>query len=373
MHFDASSMARLGFGTAFMLAGCGASAPAPRPVEIAAGVVSEDAYPERRVVFPGGVTGLPDRAYTSEPGYRPLTLDLYLPPGSPGAGVLRPFVVFVHGGGWVGGSPRTMGAFRNWPEVLASLAARGYVVASVSYRLAHEAPFPAALLDVKAAIRWLRAHAADFDLDEARGVIWGPSAGGYLAALTALSCDAAALRSLSPSPASDVPAGVERNPPPPPTEQSECMQGAVVWNGVSDLTTFEGAEASALLGCEAADCTSRAAREVARVASPITYVDGTDPPVLILHGSADRVVPSQQAERLYEALRASRVAAQLELLPEIDHSFLGPTPEATRDASLEALERTIAFIDATIGDGRASLSPVDLPVGLSPTLPLTSR
>src|SRR5262245_33576966 len=107
-------------------------------------VVNADRYPETRVNFPGGVVGLPKVTFYSPAG-RAVWLDLYLPPASSGAA--RPFIVYMHGGGWSGGTARTTGTFEDWPSVLASIAAKGYVVASVDYRLSGEAKFPAAAQD----------------------------------------------------------------------------------------------------------------------------------------------------------------------------------------------------------------------------------
>src|SRR4051812_14686555 len=158
---------------------------------IGAKAVLEDRYPERRVAFPGGVTGLPDLVYSTVAGFRPLTLDLYLPPESVSGGA--PVIIYVHGGGWTSGHTRHSGAFENWPGVLASLAGRGYVVASLSYRLSGEAPSPAAEQDVKSAVRWLRGNAARFGVDKRHIGIWGGSAGGQLAALAGTSCGVPAL------------------------------------------------------------------------------------------------------------------------------------------------------------------------------------
>jgi acetyl esterase/lipase len=160
-------------------------------VPVADGVFNGDTYPQAKVSFPGGVTGLPDLTYTTAGGYRRLKLDLYLPPG-PTTGA-RPVIVYMHGGGWSGGTPRTTGAFENWPEVLASFAARGYVVASIHYRLSGEAPYPAAIQDAKAAVRWLRTNATTYGIDTNRFVSWGVSAGGQLAGLLATSCNVAEL------------------------------------------------------------------------------------------------------------------------------------------------------------------------------------
>jgi carboxylesterase type B len=195
-------------GLACMLLVGGASGAAA----VSGQVVVGDAYPPRHIGFPGGVTGFPDLVYETVPGFRPLHLDLYRPADGPDK-TLHPFVVYVHGGGWMGGHTRQSGAFTRWPDVLAALAARGYVVASIEYRLSSEARFPAAQQDVKAAIRWLRSQALTYHIDKTRGLIWGASAGGQLAALTATSCGVATL-----------------DPVGAPAE-SDCVQGAVtrIW------------------------------------------------------------------------------------------------------------------------------------------------
>ena len=174
--------------------------------------VLEDRYPVRRVAFGGGVTGLADVVYSQPSGFRPLTLDLYLPASrSAGAPVARPLVLFVHGGAWFVGHTRHSGAFERWPDVLAALAARGYVVSSMNYRFSREAPFPAAIQDVKMAIRYLRAHAGEYGIDKQRVLVWGGSSGGQLAALAATTCHVAALE-----------------PPDAPAE-SDCVQAALLW------------------------------------------------------------------------------------------------------------------------------------------------
>ena len=180
----------------------GTAAAAEDAVATAAHPVLEDRYPERRTAFAGGVVGFADLTYSVLPGFRPLRLDLYQPPGAPGS---HPLVVFIHGGGWMSGHTRHSGAFEDWPGVLASLAAKGYVVASLEYRLSGEAPFPAAIQDVKAAIRWLRARAPQYGIDRQRAIVWGGSAGGQLAALAATSCGAAALRPVTERPARESP------------------------------------------------------------------------------------------------------------------------------------------------------------------------
>ncbi|HTI66920.1 MAG TPA: alpha/beta hydrolase [Caulobacteraceae bacterium] len=314
-----------------------AAAPSPAAVaRIAPAVVLADAWPPLRTAFAGGVVGLPDLTYAAVPGYRPLKLDLYLPPAAFKGP--RPVIVYVHGGGWVNGTPRTTGAFENWPQVLAAFAARGYVVAALSYRLAGEQPFPAAIHDVKAGIRWLRANAAAYRVDKGRVLVWGTSSGGELAAVAAVSCGVAALE------------------PPGPAADSDCVQAAVTWYGGFDFAMDLADRTAALppgaspriespyMGCS--PCTA----EQLRAPSATTYLDAGDPPMLLIHGTADRTAAPRQSQMFYEALRALGIRAELVMLPGIDHSLIGPTPQATRAAGVQALERTLAFADATIGD-----------------------
>ena len=315
--------------------------------------VLEDRYPVRRTHFPDGVVGLADLTYAVITGFRPLRLDLYLAPN--GTNTAHPLVIFVHGGGWQGGHTRHSGAFADWPDVLASLAAKGYVVASVEYRLSGEARFPAAIQDVKSAIRWLRSHSSEYGIDPARAVIWGGSAGGQLAALAATSCGVADLE-----PTQTTPLPGARVPTTQPSA-SDCVQGLIAWYGVFDFTTLarqsaavggrEGSDVNSApdryLGCTSSDCETEE-----KAASAASYVNSKDPPALLIHGSDDHTVPTQQSRDFLALLRSKGVAAELLEIPGVDHSFIGKTPQATRAASLEALQRSFEFIDKTIGNAR---------------------
>jgi acetyl esterase/lipase len=306
---------------------------AERPL-IAETPVLEDRYP-RNVVDFGVVEGLPDLVFTTVPGFRPLRLDLYRPKTKASRG--RPLVIYIHGGGWQGGHTRHSGAFANWPGVLASLAAQGYVVASIEYRLSGEAPFPAAFDDVKAALQWLRSQAAVYGIDPSRAVIWGGSAGGHLAALTAVTCESNQTGSVKDA-------------------ASRCVQGFVAWYGIFDMAGIleaEGARAanapsagSRFLACEKRRCDPK----LVASASPIVHVDTNDPPSLLIHGRGDAVVNVDQSVRFHETLHARGVASTLKIIDGVDHSFIGATPQQTRDASIEALDATFKFIAATIGD-----------------------
>jgi acetyl esterase/lipase len=321
-----------------------AAAAEERAVEVATTPMLADPYPLRETAFPGGVVGQPDLVYAIPLGFRPLRLDLYLPSGG---GAQRPLVVYIHGGGWQSGHTRHSGAFADWPSVLASLARKGYVVASIEYRLSGEARFPAAVADVKTALRWLRSRARELRIDRARAVLWGGSAGGHLAALAAASCGVA-------EPAPKLSAAASAGAAPLQSE-SDCVQGLVAWYGVFDFGA--AADRDAQRGAEAPPakflgCSPQACPELAALASPITHLDARDPPTLLIHGEHDRVVPAEQSREFQRALQARGVRSRLIVLPEVDHSFIGKSAASTRAASLEALAATFEFIDAAIGEKR---------------------
>ncbi len=295
-----------------------AQIPSPPP-EIAAQAVYEDHYPANQVTFPNGVKGIPDLVYWEPIGYRPLTLDIYLPPaGIPRPAAGFPLIVHIHGGGWMLGDARLSGPFVDFPGVLASLSARGYVVASINYRLSGEAAFPAPVQDVKAAIRWLRSRAADYHIDPARAVTWGESAGGHLAGLVAVSCGAQTLE-----PAQAIQIAFPNTPPDVVTSPkiSDCVQGGVSWYGVFDIATIAAqprqekamsrdvadAPEWRLLGCFATECKKG---QIA-AASPVTYVDAKSPPMLLIVGSEDKTVPYHQTLEMADKLKAAGAAAEL--------------------------------------------------------------
>jgi acetyl esterase/lipase len=305
-----------------------------------------DAMAAATVAFPDGIVAHGGVIYAAPIGYRPLTLDIYTPAAKGGA--KRPLIIYVHGGAWLLGNPREAAAYRDWPAILAAAAAQGYVVASVSYRFAREAPLPAQIRDVKTAIRFLRTHADDYGIDPARVGIWGDSAGGHLIGLEATTCGVAEFEPVVEAPRWGAPPVASSAPPP-----SDCVQAAVGWYGIYDLldegpvkrpTPPPDDAVRLLLGCAAAPCTDAQKR----AASPITYVDAGDAPMLLLHGSDDMAVPPKQSESMAAALKAAGVAAQVRILSGANHAWYGKTPEATRDANREAMRLTLDFFDAQL-------------------------
>jgi acetyl esterase/lipase len=331
-----------------------AQLPEPEPkIAAAASKMSRRTVPHT-VMFANGVQSSMDVQFWSPVGYRPLTLDIYLPPPSiprPRAGF--PLVVQIHGGGWMIGDKRLSGPFVDWPSVLASLAATGYVVAAVDYRLSSEAQFPVQAQDIKASIRWLRLNASKYGIDGKRVVAWGESAGAHLAALAAVSCGVDLLEPRESKNLFGLIADVTSK------NASDCVQGSVAWFGVFDMTTIQSqarevhalsrderdAPEWRLLGCFATQCRP----QQLAAASPITYVDKNDPPMLLIVGNADTTVPTEQTLQMAGKLESAGVKHELLVLPGVNHQFLGKTQAATREANLKALAATFQFIDRVIG------------------------
>lgn len=300
---------------------------------------SQDTYPVQVTTWPGGVTSLADVTYKVTSGYRPQIIDIYMPPKpAKGAAKPRPLVMYIHGGGWMNGTTRNAGALANFPAALARLASEGFVVASLEYRLAKEARFPAQVQDARDALRFLKANAAKYGIDPARSAVWGGSAGGHLAALTALSCGDTSLD----QPGVAAPAG------------SECVQASVIWYGVFDFAALaanrpggsDGA-GQGLLGCSG-PCTA----EQYAPASPVSYIDAKDPPMLLIHGNDDKTVPVAQSHLAEARLKAAGVKVDSIYLPGIDHSFIGATPADTHAATRTAMNATFEFLHHTL-DGAA--------------------
>jgi acetyl esterase/lipase len=251
--------------------------------------------------LPAGIALDADVEYARNDGV-PVHLDLYRPEKAKGP---LPVLVWVHGGGWIGGSKS--------PCPAAGMVLRGYAVASVQYRLSGTAPFPAQIEDVKAAVRWIRANAKERGLDGGRIGAWGSSAGGHLVALLGTSGGAEELE------------GSGGNP-----RESSRVRAVVDYCGPTDLLQFDGRGSriqagapgsliATLLGGTLCD-----KKDLAAKANPIAYVTKDDPPFLIFHGDRDDVVPLHQSELLHAALEKAGVEVTLETLRGAGHGFGSP-------------------------------------------------
>jgi acetyl esterase/lipase len=237
-------------------------------------------------------------------GGRSLQLDIYSPKSISHP---LPVVLWIHGHHWARGSKEQRPSF--------NLMAQGYIVVSLDYRLSGEAPFPAAIEDCKAAVRWLRANATTYHIDPDHIGAWGHSAGGHLGALLGTSGGVAELE------------GAGDN-----SSFSSRVQAVCVMSGPSDLLQFyetvsssnDGSGRRAKSSIEqflGGPVEQNKAKAIA--ASPVTYVSKDDAAFLIIHGENDSSIPVSQAEEFYNKLKAAGVDATLEI-PKRGHGVGAP-------------------------------------------------
>jgi acetyl esterase/lipase len=239
----------------------------------------------------------------------PLKLDAYRPAG---AGV-RPGVVVIYGGGWVVGNKALSEAFSR------RLADEGFVAFAVDYRLAPQHPFPAAIDDLQASVRWVRAHASRFGLDPARIGALGGSAGGHLAALLAT-------------------LGRGR------LDRDARIAAAVSWAGPMDLHPSQYGPDSQQYLEAFLNCVGRPCDEATIVAaSPISHVDRSNAPMFIADGEVDQLVPPDQVVRMSAALDRAGVRHQLQLVPDAGHDQRVVPPVV--GPSLEFLRRELGGVE----------------------------
>jgi acetyl esterase/lipase len=217
----------------------------------------------------------------------------------------RPAIVIVHGGGWRAGSKRD----RPYRVMLLEYALKGYVTVSVDYRLVGEAPFPACIEDVKCAVRWLRAHADEYGVDPDRIGTYGHSAGAHLAMMLAL----------CPS--------------------SAGMEGDGGWDDFSSaVTAAAGGATPTSLGSRFADGDRY---------SPLNYVSGDGPPILLLHGTDDDVVSVESIDA-FEAKLKEAGAKDISYV-RVDGGNHGTAYEHFMSRTSQAMSE---FFDRTLRNGR---------------------
>lgn len=228
--------------------------------------------------------------FKSVPGHD-LYLDVYLPDGEE----RPPLIMWIHGGGW-------QELNRDW-NLIMNMLNYGYAVASVEYRYSDEAEFPAQMYDLKAAQLYLKKHADEFGYDAGKMVVSGDSAGGHLAIMMAVS------------------AGNKEWEEP---DEDYSFQAAVDFCGPTSFPCGAGMPRAhvieKLLG---APTDSKTCRARAHAASPLTYIDGTEPPFLILHGSEDPIVNPSNPRALRNALEVAGVPVHMYFVPGGHHGLAG--------------------------------------------------
>ena len=239
--------------------------------------------------LPPGAKVLRDLAYVSHP-HENQKLDLYLPASPKG-----PLLVWIHGGGWRAGTKNDVDGLQ--------FLEQGYCVASVEYRFTQDAIFPAQIEDCKAALRWLRAHAKEYGYDPKRIAAWGASAGGHLTALLATTGKTREF-------------DVGEN-----LDQSSAIRCGIDFFGPADFPGWKAPTAEPIVQRTGADSvlvqlfggSIDEKLDLARRASPITWVSKDSAPLYIVHGNEDPLVGVDQSM----TLRAKYKAAGVEVLTDI--------------------------------------------------------
>lgn len=228
-----------------------------------------------------------------------------------------PLIILIHGGGWTSGD-KSM-----FPSLL--LLSHGYATASINYSLKGPNRFPAEIKDCKAAVAWLRSHANSLNLDGHRIGVWGASAGGHLAALLGTTGDAQSPDWAAPAPGT-----------------SNRVDAICTCCGPSDLLTIDSqADPKNYIIKYVANFIGALPSQrpdLAKAASPVTYVHKGCPPFLIIHGQDDTLVPSAQSNELNDSLKKQGVYSTLELIPKTGHNLY----------SVDIEQKIVNFFDGTL-------------------------
>jgi acetyl esterase/lipase len=251
-----------------------------------------------------------DVTYAS-PGGTPLKLDVARPPGE------GPFpaVLAIHGGGWRAGSKADVAGLMD------QLVHRGYVAVGPQYRFCPDFTFPAQVHDLKAALRWVRSHAAEYHVDPDHIGVVGFSAGGHLALMLGLTDAKDGLEG-------EAEAGA------PGTR----VQAVVNFFGPTDLAAQDIPIVSGVMVHDFLGGLPLKKPELTAQASPLTFLTADDPPILTFQGTKDELVPTNQAIKLRGAMAKVGVGGRVEILEGAGHGWSGPEMDRT-------LAETYAFFD----------------------------
>jgi len=262
-----------------------------------------------------------DYAPAAPPASNGHKLDLYIPAG---ATAPLPVAIFTGGSAWMADTGKTLAG-----RLAVQLNPVGYAVAGVSIRSSSQVKFPGQLHDIKAAIRWLRANAAKYNLDPDRIAVVGDSSGGWTSAMAAVTGDAPEMEGTvgTTGVSSAAQAAVAFYPPTNfLTMDAWAIRKCVPPNCHDDESSPE----SRLVGCPIQSCSDKV-----KAANPLSYITPADPPIMILHGNSDQLVPHNQGEQLYMALNKACKDAVFISLPKAPHGnwngFL--TDEGLREAA----------------------------------------
>ena len=263
-------------------------------------------------------------------------LDLFVPRGK--SDKPRPLVVYIHGGGWRAGSKESgFGRLRPFLEET------GFVGAAINYRLTNEASWPAQIHDCKAAIRWLKAHAREYGYDADRIAVWGTSAGGHLVGMLGVSGDVPGLEGKLGK----------------HLDQESGVTCVVNYFGPSNLLTMDDFPTS--IKHSAADSPEGKLvggglvekKEVTVNASPVTHVSAGDAPMLLAHGTKDKLVPYHQSVEFAGRLEEVGVETVFITMDGAGHGF----------RSEELTRRVRAFLASQLMGKQSKLSSGTIAAG----------
>lgn len=333
--------------TLISAAGCGAAATDPAATVAVATVAAETltptpaaapaaATPQMGVMPARGGPGGSSTFASVAPTHKDLAyatgsdaqkLDLYIP--TTGSGPF-PVVVMVHGGGFMMGDKADGAGLTGVDQLLAA----GYAVASINYRLSGEATYPAQIYDAKAAVRFLRANAAQYQLDPERFGAWGASAGGNLVALLGTTCGVQELE------------GAELGN----AGQSSCVQAVIDWFGPIDFLKMDEQFAGTSCPANHDEANSPESKlvgaaiqtvpELVATTNPMNYITADDAPFFIENGTADCNIPPAQNKNLADALSAVIGADKVVYI-----SLEGAGHGGSQFETAENLQQVVAFLD----------------------------
>lgn len=267
-------------------------------------------------LLPGKVTVENDVVFGTT-GSRDLKCDIYRPPTE---GDHRPGLLIIHGGAWRSGDRSQLRYYG------IQLARYGFVGMACEYRLSGEAPWPAQIYDVKAAVRWMRANANQLGIDERKICVTGNSAGAHLALM--IGCETDEFEG----------EGGNMN------VSSKCAAISAIYPPTTLHFNKNDAE-NKLLGEAGND-------KVAAKASPINYADSGFPPTILIHGNADQVVPNSESFNMYHALNKAGVGVELHVFDGAPHAF-----DALSEFAKQCVQLITLFFDRKVVNPRPVIIP----------------
>jgi acetyl esterase/lipase len=245
--------------------------------------------------------------YAEKEGYRFLELDIYRPAAQDRP---LPLLHYIHGGGWrVSSRQRAPRETRSWtPSLFEQMVEAGFVVAASDYRFSGEALYPAAIEDTTDALKWLRESADRFGIDATRVVLFGQSAGGYLALAVGLAAE------LQP------------------------VQGIVAWYPPTDFSALVDDDAASDFPSKWLGASLSSVPELVERARLPRLARADAPPVLLQHGTADTMAPFDQSVRMRDALKAAGAKVHLDRYEGAEHFFVGRDDSEVRAIFGRAME-----------------------------------